>query len=276
MSLKIDFHIHTWYSDGTMSPEEIVDKYDKEEFSMIAITDHEVTEAIKPAQEAARDKHIKIVSGIELATDTGGMELHILGYYIDTENARLKETLARLAKIRKKRNEGILKVLQEKNIEIEEKDLIQREGQTYIGKPNFAKALLDKGYIKEFSQAFSPGQLLESEEVRAVRREKLSTEEAIDLIREAGGIPVLAHPCKIRGIGRRGSEEFKKNFDALLAKLKKAGLKGLECVYPQHSDEERLYFISMASKYHLHVTEGSDFHGRPRNFQDTEVQETVE
>ena len=276
MSLKIDFHIHTCCSDGTMSPEEIVEKYNKEEFSTIAITDHEVTDGIKAAQEAARDKNIKVIPGIELATDTDSTELHILGYYIDTENARLKEALARLAEIRKKRNEGILRVLQEKNIEIEEKDLIQHEGQTYIGKPNFAAALLDKGYIKEFSEAFSPGRFLESEEVRAVRREKLSTEEAIDLIRGAVGIPVLAHPCKIRGIGRRGSEEFEKNFDVLLAKLKKAGLKGLECVYPQHNDEERLYFISMASKYHLHVTEGSDFHGRQRTFQNMEAQGAVE
>ena len=212
MSLKIDFHIHTWYSDGTMSPEEIVEKYAGEEFSTIAITDHEVTDGIREAQEAAKGKGIK--------------------------------------------------ALQQQNIDIKEEDLIQRPGQTYIGKPNFARALAAKGYIDEASQAFTPGQFLESDEVRAVEKEKLSTAEAIKLIRDAGGIAVLAHPCKIKGIGQRESEEFRRNFGMLLAGLKKAGLKGLECIYPTHSDEERLYFISMASKYHLHVTEGSDFHGR--------------
>ena len=262
MSLKIDFHIHTWYSDGTMSPEEIVEKYAGEEFSTIAITDHEVTDGIREAQEAAKGKGIKVVPGIELATDMDGRELHILGYYIDEENPALQDALARLAVIRKKRNAGILKALQQQNIDIKDADLIQRPGQTYIGKPNFARALAAKGYIDEASQAFTPGQFLESDEVRAVEKEKLSTAEAIKLIRDAGGIAVLAHPCKIKGIGQRESEEFRRNFEMLLAGLKKAGLKGLECIYPTHSDEERLYFISMASKYHLHVTEGSDFHGR--------------
>ena len=83
MSLKIDFHIHTWYSDGTMSPEEIVEKYAGEEFSTIAITDHEVTDGIREAQEAAKGKGIKVVPGIELATYMDGREIHILGYYID-------------------------------------------------------------------------------------------------------------------------------------------------------------------------------------------------
>ena len=130
MSLKIDFHIHTWYSDGTMSPEEIVEKYAGEEFSTIAITDHEVTDGIREAQEAAKGKGIKVVPGIELATDMDGRELHILGYYIDEENPALQDALARLAVIRKKRNAGILKALQQQNIDIKEEDLIQRPGQT--------------------------------------------------------------------------------------------------------------------------------------------------
>ena len=262
MLLKTDYHIHTWYSDGTMSPKEVVEKYIDEQYDVIAITDHEITDGIAEAKAAAEGTLIKVIPGIELATDMDGKELHILGYNIDENNLKLKETLIGLAKIRKARNDSLLKALQDKGYEIDEKDLIKREGQIYIGKPDFARALVAKGYISEISEAFKPGQFLESQEAKAVRKEKIKTSDAIELIKEAGGIPVLAHPCKIKGIGARESDEFKENFKLLLKELKKVGLKGLECIYPAHSDGERLFFIDMASRYHLHITEGSDFHGR--------------
>lgn len=262
MSYKTDLHIHTYYSDGTYSPAEIIEKYTREEYDLIAITDHEVTDGIKEAREAAADKNIRIISGIELAADMNGREIHILGYYIDENDGKLKKTLNRLAKLRKKRNTGILKAFKKQGIDICEKDLAKKSGGKYVGKPDFARALVKKGYINEVSEAFRPGLFLESDEVRAVKKEKLTAKEAIELIDGAKGIAVLAHPCKIKGIGERGSDGFKKNFEELLAELKKEGLKGLECVYPSHSDEERLYFIDIAAKYHLHITEGSDFHGR--------------
>ncbi|MFR2966303.1 MAG: PHP domain-containing protein [Anaerovoracaceae bacterium] len=261
MSLKIDFHIHTWYSDGTMSPEEIVEKYAGEEFSTIAITDHEVTDGIREAQEAAKGKGIKVVPGIELATDMDGRELHILGYYIDEENPALQDALARLAVIRKKRNAGILKALQQQNIDIKEEDLIQRPGQTYIGKPNFARALAAKGYMDEASQAFTPGQFWSPMKSGLLKRKAFNCRGyKIDqrCRRDSRSRP----PMQDKGIGQRESEEFRRNFGDAAGRVKKAGLKGLECIYPTHSDEERVYFISMAYKYHLHVTEGSDFHGR--------------
>lgn len=262
MSYKTDLHIHTWYSDGTMSPEAIVEKYYKEEYDLLAVTDHETTEGIKPAQEACKGKNIRVIAGIELSTEYEGTELHILGYYIDPDNSCLKKCLEGLAAARRRRNEKLLKGLEELGAELAEEDLLQRPGQTYIGKPNFARALVAKGYISEEREAFLPGQFLESDKLRAVKKEKLKTEEAIAVIREAGGIAVLAHPCKIKGIGERESDLFKKNFDKLISELKKIGLRGLECIYPKHSEEERLYFITTAGKYHLHITEGTDFHGR--------------
>lgn len=261
MSFKTDFHIHSHYSDGTMSPSDIVKKYIKDEFDMIAITDHEVTDGIAEAVSQAKDENIKIISGIEFSTDMDGKEIHILGYYFDPDNGQLKEQLKYLANIRKERNDRLLKALQSQGFDICERDLIQREGQTYIGKPNFARALAAKGYISNMSEAFEPGKLLESDEIKSIKREKISAAKAIEIIRNAGGIAVLAHPCKIKGIGERESSEFKENFEILLKELKKCGLKGIECIYPKHSDNERLWFIDMASKYHLHITEGSDFHG---------------
>lgn len=261
MSFKSDFHIHSWYSDGTMSPEAIVEKYVREEYDVIAITDHEVTDAIKIAEEAGKEKNLRVIAGIEFATLLDGRELHILGYYFDIENQRLRECLETLSRSREERNDKMLDVLNSMGYDITKEDLIQREGQKYVGKPHFARALVDKGYIKNVQEAFEDGKLLSSDEIKKLDRKRLSAQEAISVIREAGGIAVLAHPCKIKGLGERGSEEFKNSFDALARTLKKLGLKGIECIYPDHTREEELFFINIAGKYHLHVTEGSDFHG---------------
>lgn len=261
MDFKTDLHIHSWYSDGTMSPKELVEKYAREGYDVIAITDHEVTGGIEEAAEAGKEKNLRVITGIEIATMTGGRELHILGYYFNPENEELKAQLNRLAKIRRERNERMLETLQSMGYDITEEDLLQREGQSYTGKPNFARALIKKGYIEKVSQAFEPGMFLESEEIKKVEREKPHTADIIKLIKNAGGIPVLAHPYKIRGLGERNSLEFKAAFEELLKKLKAAGLGGLECIYPKHTHEEEMFFISMASKYHMHITEGSDFHG---------------
>lgn len=261
MSLKTDLHIHSWHSDGTMSPNEIVEKYSKDEFDMIAITDHEVIDGISDAEEAGKEKNLRVIPGIEIAAEADGTELHILGYYFDPKNEELRAKLAELADIRRNRNEKMLKALQNMGCNISEKDLIQREGQTYIGKPNFARALIAKGYISSVSQAFEDGKFLESDEIKAIKREKPTAAEVIELIKNAGGIAVLGHPYKIKNLGERESDDFKVNFEELLKTLRTAGLRGLECIYPKHSHEEKMFFISMASKYHLHITEGSDFHG---------------
>ena len=109
--------------------------------------------------------------------------------------------------------------------------------------------------------AWEPGRLFESPQVKAIRKTKMKTTEAIALLLQAGGMPVLAHPGKIRGIGARDSAAYWTNFAVLLRELKKVGLKGLECFYPTHSETEVFRFVELAGKLHLHMTEGSDFHG---------------
>jgi hypothetical protein len=169
--------------------------------------------------------------------------------------------MEQLKEFRRQRNEKLLEELQKMGYQLSMEDVKQRPKQTYIGKPNFARALVAKGYINQAKEAFQPGKLLESPQIKAIKREKMDAEEAITLLRDAGGIAVLAHPAKIKGIGERGSETYWENFEALLRGLKKLGLKGLECCYPIHTEEETLRFIQLAGKYHLHITEGSDFHG---------------
>lgn len=261
MSYKTDLHIHSWYSDGTMSPLDIVDRYSQEEYDLISITDHEVTDGIAEAVEAGKDKNLRVIPGIEIATVCRGIELHILGYYFDADDQKLKDQLRLLAQERRRRNKRLLAVLQDMGIDIDEADLIKGDGRQYIGKPDFARALVKKGYIKNISQAFEPGKYLQSDEAVRADRDKPGTQDMIELITSAKGMAVLAHPCKIKGLGVRGSSEFKSSFDGLLRELKAMGLKGLECIYPEHTDEEKFFFIDEAAKYHLHITEGSDFHG---------------
>lgn len=262
MESKVDFHIHTWFSDGSISPTEIVKQAKALGYDTIAITDHDGIDGVKEALIAGEAVNLKVVAGIELATKTEeGTDLHILGYHIDIEDERLIETLKDLRQKRERRNEKLLAVLTEMGYPLTKEELLLRPGQNFIGKPIIARAMVKKGYIKVPKDAFVSGKFLESPKAKAVKKEKLDTEEAIRLIRAAGGTAVLAHPIQIRGLGDPGSEEFYEQVDQLTHKLKKAGLGGVECFHRDHSHQQALRFVEIAEKYHLHITTGSDFHG---------------
>ncbi len=255
MSYKCDFHIHSCYSDGIMKPVDLVRRYKELEYDVIALTDHDGVDGVKEAVIAGEALQIKVVPGIELGTgcDFGEerVELHILGYYIDIDNPKLKEYLARILKARQVRNERLLAHLNHLGYGLSWEDLIERPGQTYIGKPNFARALTRKG--------IAPDNMWDIFD--EIEKEKISAYEAIEMIKEAGGMAVLAHPMKTRKIGAPDSEEFWNNLDALVRDLKKHGLKGMECYHPSANHDQALKLVIMAGKYHLHITEGSDFHG---------------
>ena len=262
MALKMDLHIHSTYSDGTMTPVELVKKYHAEEYSVIALTDHDGVGGVKEAQIAGEALGINVMSGIEFGTKLpDGPELHILGYKLDVDDPELNARLADILRARTERNEKLLAVFRNMGYDIDWDDLRQRPGQTYIGKPNFALAFQKKGYIQSPSEAFAEGRFLESPEAKAVKKERITPQEAIRLIRGAGGIPVLAHPMKVRGIGEKGSEEYFVNLAVILKELRKAGLGGLECFHPSASHEQALQLVDLAGKYHLHITQGTDYHG---------------
>ncbi len=255
MSYKADFHIHSYYSDGTMKPTELVRRYKDLDYDMIALTDHDGVDGINEAVIAGEALRIKVIPGIELGTgyDFGQerVELHILGYHIDVENPKLQEYLKRIQKARRTRNERLLAHLQQLGYDLTWEDLIERPGQTYIGKPNFARALKRKG--------MAPDNMWEIFD--QIEKEKISSYEAIDVIKESGGMAVLAHPMKTKKIGTPGSDEFWNNLDMLVGDLKKHGLKGVECYHPSADHDQALKLVIMTGKYHLHITEGSDFHG---------------
>lgn len=277
MSYVVDYHVHSHYSDGTMSPVELVRKYKDAEYDIIAITDHDGIDGVKEATIAGEAVKLKVLTGVELSADhrfvpadaadtdkSIRVELHMLGYDFDPENEALTAKLAELKKFRHDRNERLCAVLKELGYPVELAALEAKSKGGYVGKPNIARALVEDGYIEKPSDAWAEGKLFESPEVKAIRKEKLAAVEAIKLISDAGGMAVLAHPAKIRGMGKRGSDEFWKNMNVLIRDLKKSGLKGVECYHPDHSEEEAWKLFEIAAKYHLHVTEGSDFHGEEK------------
>lgn len=261
MDYKVDYHIHSYYSDGTMSPTEIVKKYNSEEYDIISITDHDGIDGVREGMIAGDALNLKVVPGIELSTDYEGLDFHILGYHIDIENEDLLTTLNKLKEYRRNRNRKLVEILRNKGYDIDIEKIENSNRSKYVGKPNIARELVAKGYISEYNEAFDSEEFFRSKEITGLKKKKLSSVEAIELIRTAGGIPVLAHPGKIKGIGDKTGEEYWQKLDQIIYSLKKAGLKGLECYYPAHSPEDTFKYVQLSEKYHLHITTGSDFHG---------------
>ena len=262
MTKKRDLHIHTCYSDGACTPEEIVKKYKDGGYDEISVTDHDTLEGIGDVMAAAKCAGLKVVPGIEMATaNAEGIEMHILGYGMDTENEELNKRLLVMSAAREERNEALISYLAAHGCPLTHEDLMIGKRGHYIGKPDFGRALVRKGYLAKLTDAFKPDSILNTEEARAIKKVFTLTEESISLINGAGGTPVLAHPIKIRGIGEPGSEEFYANFEKLLIHLIDSGLKGIECYHPSHSIEQAERFLALAKKYSLIVTEGSDYHG---------------
>ncbi|MBQ7703534.1 MAG: PHP domain-containing protein [Firmicutes bacterium] len=262
---KCNYHMHSYYSDGAYSPEALAKKFADEEYDVIALTDHDGIDGLKEFLESCEKLGIRGVTGIELATelilDGKSYGLHILGYGFDPENEDLKSVCRELRILRHERNERLCSALNELGYDLDLEEMEQRSVGGYIGKPDIARELVRKGALSEPKEAFTE-KVFERPEISAIRKKKLSAEEAIKLIRGAGGTAFLAHPAKIRELrDKRGSEEFFGELQGILKALRQLGLRGLECIYPANTEEEQFRFIQMAGKYHLHISSGTDFHG---------------
>ena len=256
--------MHSYYSDGALSPGQLVRKHVSEEYDVIALTDHDGIEGIKEFLAACEAAGIRGVSGVEFSTvnEFEGVkyEIHLLGYHFDPDNAEFNEVCRELKRRRHERNVRLIAKLNEMGYELDLDELESMSRGAYVGKPNIARLMAAKGYIGNPKEAFSD-KILEAPDVKIIRKQKLSTEEAIDLINRAGGQAFVAHPAKIKELPERGTDEFWTVFERLLKDLCLKGLKGLECIYPAHTEEEEYRFIQLAAKYHLHISSGTDYHG---------------
>lgn len=249
----IDLHVHSNKSDGTLSPAEVVRHAAAHGLAAIALTDHDCVSGIAEATaEADRSSSpIRIVPGVEISAEYKNRDIHILGLLIDHENAALSAALAEAITARDTRNEKMVANLQRAGLDITMEDLLFDAKDTVITRAHFARHLIAKGYAKNRQEAFR--RYLDSSTPYYVCRDYIKPEQAIKLILQAGGVPVLAHPL----LYHLTLTELKE----LLVLLKGYGLCGIETLYSTNSAEDEALVRSLAEKYQLLMTGGSDFHG---------------
>lgn len=258
----VDLHVHSTASDGTTEPEMLLEKVlqsvrehgeeGKYDTYLLALTDHDTLAGVERLKHAAEKyPEFEILSGVEISCDYCGKEIHMLGLHVDEHNEMLLNRLAYYREFRKHRNEKILEKLRNLGIPVGLDDIPVKEGEA-MGRPHIARYLLEHGYVSSIQEAFDV--YLKKGRPCHVKREKPTSEEAIELILHAGGCPVLAHPMQYKKMNRT-------ELDELVKKLKTIGLQGIETYYTEFSQEEVEFVEALSEKYSLIRTGGSDYHG---------------
>lgn len=248
----IDLHLHTDKSDGTCTPKELVQHAEKNSIKTISITDHDTIGGIKEASYEAKKRNIKLIPGIEISAKYQQGTLHILGYGIDTENQEFINKLSKFQEIRKNRNIKIIQKLNTLGINIEIEEMLQgKKGVKSLGRPHIASLLIKKGVVSSMDDAFS--KYLGKQGSAFVDKEVFSSRESIEMIHDANGIAVLAHPSTLN--------LSKIKFKQYLNRLKEEGLNGLEVYSSAHPPDSIEFYKKIADEMHLLISGGSDFHG---------------
>ena len=245
---KVDLHIHSTASDGQLSPAGVVRKAAETGLTVIALTDHDTVDGIPPALETAKTfPTLTVIPGVEINTDVAEGEAHILGYFVDYHHPELLAALTKLRDSRQERAQRMITKLRNLGLPVDWERVKEITGTGSIGRPHIAQAMLEKGYITSFKEAFT--RYIGWGGPAYVEREKVAPEEATRLILHANGLPVLAHPFTVT------------NPQTLIPELKASGLVGIEVYYNSYTVEEIKKLVSLADKYHLITTGGSDYHG---------------
>ncbi|MDK2824047.1 MAG: 3,5-nucleoside bisphosphate phosphatase [Clostridia bacterium] len=246
MNKIADLHIHTNASDGEYSPQFVVRAAKTQGFTAISITDHDTLSGCEEGLKASQDIGIELITGVEISTVWEQKEIHILGYLIDTQNRNLNEKLQAMKESRQERIKKMVKRLNQLGFNIGLDKVFEVSGPGAIGRPHVAKVLMEQGYVKSIKEAFT--RLLSPGCPAYIPRYKITPPEAIQLILDAGGIPVLAHP----GVNPD---------DNLIPFLLKMGLLGIEVWHPEHNNQAVDKYYILAKKHDLLMTGGSDWHG---------------
>jgi predicted metal-dependent phosphoesterase TrpH len=245
---RVDLHVHSTASDGKYAPEEIVRKAAALGIRYLSLTDHDSVDGIASAVKAASAfPRLTFIPGVEVSTDVAEGEIHILGYFIDYHNQELSDALKRFRTSREGRARGMVDKLAGLGMAIDWKRVREIAGDGAIGRPHIAQAMLEKGYIDSFKEAFD--KYIGRDGPAYVEREKMTPEEAVALVLRSGGLPVLAHPFTV------------KNMEKWVAALKAVGLIGIEAYYKDNTPEETEATLKIADRFGLVATGGTDFHG---------------
>jgi hypothetical protein len=241
-----DLHLHSFFSDGTYSPEEVVFQASKHGFKALALTDHDTIEGCHRGAIAARTAGIEFIAGTELTAEQDGDELHILGYYLDTENPRLLQETAKFQDVRQNRIREIVTKLNAIKVPLTTDAVFALANCRAPGRPHVARALVKAGLCGSLDEAFE--RFLKKNRPAWVPKFKMSAADAIDLIHHAGGAAVMAHP----GLS---------HCDEVIPSMVDAGLDGIECFHTKHSTAIAEHYLEIADHFNLLVTGGSDCHG---------------
>ncbi len=257
MEKKIDLHIHSSNSDGTLSPHEILKLAEHLNLSVISITDHDSIDGIKELMQSKTSSPVKLLAGVEISTSPPDFlaksgSLHILGYAIKTDHTALSKVLDKLQKARKERNPKIIKKLNQIGIDLSMDEVCQNSGSGQLGRPHIAALMIKKGFTNSINDAFD--KYLANGRPAYIEKYKVDCKKAISTIHCAGGVSVLAHP----GLLKITDQTL---FEKLIQHLKDMGLMGIEAYYSEHNKQQTAYYIGVAERYNLIITGGSDFHG---------------
>lgn len=247
----IDLHVHSTASDGTYTPSQLVEYACKKGLCAFALTDHDTVDGIDEALNAAQNMPVKVIPGVELACPYNGFEIHILGYNFDYKSEGITAMLKRIREARADRNIKMCDLLSKHGMEITFDELKERFHSENISRGNFAAMLVEKGYVKDRSEAFS--KYLGDKCSCYIPRFRLPVDQAASLIKKAGGILSLAHPVMYRM-----SDE---QYDGLLDDLKALGITRIEAIYSRNTFEDDIKFKDLAKRHGFLITGGSDFHG---------------
>lgn len=241
-----DLHLHTTFSDGTYSPEELAAQAKRFDLVAVALTDHDTVEGCPRMRIACEAAGIEFIPATELTAEADGIELHMLGYFINIESPVLLERMAHFQEGRHERIREIVARLQKLQVPLDEEDVFELANCRSPGRPHVARALIQRKVCNSLDEAFE--RFLKKNRPGWVPKEKISAADAIRLIHDAGGLAVVAHP----GLAR--TEEA-------LPSLIRAGIDGIECFHTKHSPSASEYYVGLAEQHRLLVTGGSDCHG---------------
>lgn len=254
---RVDLHAHTTASDGELTPRELVELAAKRGVTVLGVTDHDTTEGVPAALEAGQSLDVSVVPGIELNTDTEDGHLDILGYFIDINNRDLQDVLFKIRDVRYYRAKRMVEKLSELGLPISFDRVLELSVEGSVGRPHVAQALLEAGHVSSVSEAFDL--YIGRNGPAYADRYRLTPEKACALVRQAGGVPSMAHPVP-------ASDPFSDphNLAELLPALREAGLGALECYYPGYTPAVSAWLRELSARFDLIPTGGSDFHGAPK------------
>ncbi|MDE5865884.1 MAG: PHP domain-containing protein, partial [Lachnospiraceae bacterium] len=238
---QIDLHVHSNKSDGTYTPTELVDYALKKGLSAFALTDHDTTDGLEEAAAYAKDKPIEVIPGIEFSSENEGKDIHVVGLYINYDAPAFQARLQSFVDSRINRNIKMCRNLQEAGIDITFDKLCAENPGAVITRAHYAAYLTEHGYVANRAEAFA--KYVGDNCKYYVPREKITPAQAVELILQAGGVPILAHPP----LYHMGNERL----DALVGVLKQAGLMGIEAIYSSYSNQDERDMLRLAKKYDL-------------------------